>query len=128
MKDYVRTNYVNASQVDDYLSEGWEIIETTTSLIDPGGETRLVYHIGLTARELMNKYKGIIKDYEKYNLQDILFEKIADSYNKDIDNYEVLGSGGKDEVSKYLTNYERTVEGNNTTYSIKRKLDEEISF
>lgn len=127
MRDYIRTNYISASQVDNYLSQGWEIIETTKSFFPPE-DTQITYHVGLPARTLLEKYRNIIRDYEKFDLDKTLFEKIAESHGKNIADYEISGWGDDDEVSQYLTNYERIINNSNKSYVLKRQDKDEMLF
>lgn len=130
MKDYVRTDCIREGNINSYLADGWEIIETTKVLVEYPDTTALEYHIGLPARVLIDKLLGIIKDYEKYGFKEELFKKIAEENGKNLDDY-VRGGIGKDAVAEYMTNYEKVVDNAYTEYGLKRNYDndyDEIEF
>lgn len=128
MNDYLRVKVAKANTVDKYLTDGWEIIEVTKEWTGDSAEgTTLKYHMGLSARKLVEKYEAIVKDYESNGLKEQLFKKIAESNGKDINNYELNSwYNGNDETAKYMTNYDRIVDGiDSIGYGVKIKTTSE---
>lgn len=129
LNDYVYVKKVYDVDVQTYLNGGWEIIEKTKNLIDMPNITRLEYHIGMSAKVLLQQYDAIIRDYEKYGLKDSLFEKIAESNEHSIKDYVEyegydmwrLGDRNFDATSKYITNYEKVI--NNSTKTFVKNKD-----
>lgn len=107
MKDFLRIKELGPYEnVNDYLERDWEVIEA----VKVDGEIK--YHIGLSARTMAMKYEAIIKEYERFGFKEKLFEKIAENYGANLNDYEQSGwHSGVDEMSKFMTNYDKTVEG-----------------
>lgn len=128
MKDYVKIKCVNANKVNDCLSQGWEVIETTKEWTGHGEETKLEYHVGLSASVLLEKYKKIVQDYEKYGYKEKLFESIAESNGKNIEDYEQTGGfiGIEDEVSRYMTNYNTVTDSGEREYTLTKDSKEKV--
>jgi hypothetical protein len=130
MRSYVKVKSVRTNQVDAYLAQGWEIIETTKEWTGHSADdTILNYHIGLTAMILLEKYQAIVKDYERFGFKEKLFESIANENGKTLDDYEQSGwNPNKDEVSEYMTNYEIVTDGDTTPYGVVSKTKESAEF
>lgn len=134
MKDYVRVEIVRSGEVDKYLSEGWEIIETARFSNDygPAVETRLDYHVGFPARVLVDNLLSILKDYEAHGLKEKLYEKVAESFGENASDYDFsAGHSISTNATRYMEKYERLV--NNRYVYVKKKftqeeLDEQAEF
>jgi hypothetical protein len=123
MNEYIRVDLVNSGQVDKYLSNGWEIIETAKQSY-PDGETTVDYHIGLPARVMVEKLLSVIKDYESLGLKEKLFEGIAEGFEETASDYETgMGVATPSRTARYMENYERIV--NNKIVTVYRKYTQE---
>jgi hypothetical protein len=123
MKEYIRVDLCGSGQVDKYLQDGWEIIETAKQSY-PDGETKVDYHIGLPAKVLVDKLTAIIRDYESLGLKGNLFEGVAKGFDENASDYET--GGGHQTPSKtarYMENYERIV--NNQIVTVFKKYTQE---
>lgn len=108
MKEYVRIDTVGEGEVESFLADGWEIIETTKDLFDHE-TTRIRYHVGLSARTLLEKYKSIIDDYERFGFKDELFRKIAEENGEDITKYSSSGKTTNDKTPMYMEKYYKVI-------------------
>jgi len=125
MNEYIRVDVVSSHSVDKYLSEGWEIIETTK--VDTGlGEisARVEYHIGLPANILVGQLTKIIKDYEEQGLKRKLYEGVAKRFNEDASEYGTGdGHSTSSQTAKYMVTYEKVV--NNQNVQVYKKYTQE---
>jgi alanyl-tRNA synthetase len=121
MRDFVEVKIVYANQIDDYLKDGWEIIDTTT-LVLGNGESKLEYHIGLPPKAKIDQLKQIIKLYEEYGFKEELFKKIAEKNGHDLNDYtEGSGFHVNNETTQFIENYEKIV--NNKVIKLYKKFD-----
>lgn len=83
MDTYMQVDIVNSDEINNYLSKGWEIIETIKINTDCSQfETRINYHIGLSAKVMVDKLITIIKDSEEHDLKKKLYEYVAESFDE----------------------------------------------
>ncbi|MCY9097634.1 hypothetical protein MOE49_00810 [Bacillus inaquosorum] len=123
MNEYIRVDMVNSGQVDKYLNDGWEIIETAKRSY-PDGETTVEYHIGLPARVMVENLLSVIKDYESLGLKEKLFEGIAEGFGETASDYEIgMGHTTSSNTARYMEEYERIV--NNKIVKVFRKYTQE---
>ncbi len=123
MKEYIRVDLCGSGQVDKYLQDGWEIIETAKQSY-PDGETKVDYHIGLPAKVMVDKLLSVIKDYEAQGLKETLFEGIAEGFGENASDYETgMGHATPSKTARYMENYERIV--NNQIVTVRKKYTQE---
>jgi len=129
MKDYLKAVTVQEGQVDRYLNDGWEIIDTTKEGYGDGG-FYLKYHLGLSARSQMNKLKEIIEAYEKFGFKEQLFEKVAVSNGEKIEDYsdKTTGLRSKDATIDFMESYEKNVHDKDIRYYKKDDEFAEVNF
>lgn len=106
MKEYmglIVTHYLD--EVDTYLKDGWEIIETAK--YEEGSETRIDYHLGLPARAFADQLLEVIRTYEKHGLKEKLMEAVAESDGDDVSHYQIgKGSYIQSKTAQFMTEYE----------------------
>src|SRR5690625_4975681 len=105
MRDYIKVEVVTESDIEKYLSNGWEIIDKAKGHL--GSDRIIAYHIGLPVREQMKRLEEIIKDYELFGFKEKLFEKIAEKNNQSVEDYS--NTGGyitSAETAKYMEKYD----------------------
>lgn len=123
MKEYLKVDVVGSGQVDKYLKDGWEIIETVKQSYSDG-ETRVEYHIGLPAKVMVKKLTAIIRDYEKQDLKEKLFEGVAESFGENASDYETgFGQTTNGKTARYIENYEKIV--NDKIINVYKKYAED---
>jgi hypothetical protein len=123
MKEYIRVDLCGSGQVDKYLNDGWEIIETAKQSY-PDGETKVDYHIGLPAKVLVDKLLSVIKDYEEQGLKERLFEGVAIGFDENASDYETgMGHATPSKTARYMENYERIV--NNQIVQVRKKFTQQ---
>ncbi|MEK5215300.1 hypothetical protein [Psychrobacillus sp. FSL H8-0487] len=129
MKDLLKVLTVQEGSVDKYLNEGWEIIDTTKEGYGDGG-FYLKYHLGLSTRSMMKKYKEIIDTYEDYGFKEQLFEKVAVNNGEKYEDYSNTQSGRrtKDITTDFMERYEKVVHDKEVVYFKKNDKDGEIYF
>ena len=123
MDKYVRLIEANDEyDANKYIENGWEVISTVK--FSNGESEYLRYHLGLPAKVLMDKLMSIVKEYEKHDLEDVLFEKVAKETNDRVENYETSKSGVPwTPLAKFMTEYDNTVNGSRLSYKKKRDDD-----
>lgn len=120
MSDYIKVKAIDENQVDKYLNNGWEIIDTVKTSYD-GNDARLDYHIGLPSRVVIDMLTGVIREYEKHGFKELLFEKVAEGFGENVSDYEEGGGRPSyDKTPSYIEDYELTV--NNSNVSIYKKV------
>jgi hypothetical protein len=123
MKEYIRVDLYGSGQVDKYLQDGWEIIETAKQSY-PDGETKVDYHIGLPAKVLVDKLTSFIRDYESLGLKESLFEGVAKGFEENASDYETgAGHATPSKTARYIENYEHIV--NNKIVTVRKKYTQE---
>ena len=122
MKDYIRLEILaSGDSVDQYLSKGWEIIDTTKSAF-PEGDTFVKYHLGLPSKVLMDNLLSIIKEYERHGLKELLFESIAKQNDDNVNDYDTNGfHSTKNELTNFMQTYEDVVNNKKVTYSNRKE-------
>ena len=122
MKDYIRLEVLGSGDsVDKYLSNGWEIIDTTKSAY-PEGDTFVNYHLGLPAKVAMDNLLLIISEYERHGLKEKLFEAIAKQYDDNVDDYDTDGfHSTKNELTNFMQTYEDVVNNKKVTYHNRKE-------
>ena len=129
MKDFLKVITVQEGSVDKYLQDGWEIIDTTKEGYGDGG-FYLKFHLGLTTRSMMIKYKEIIDSYEEFGFKEQLFEKVATSNGENYKDYSDtrVGRRTKDLTTEFMERYEKNVHDLEVTYYKKNDEDADIHF
>ncbi|KTF59859.1 MULTISPECIES: hypothetical protein [Bacillus amyloliquefaciens group] len=119
MKDYYEIKEVsNLDTLNNHIKDGWEIIESFAD----GGKVK--YHIGLTKDTVIENLHKIIELYEDTGLKDVLFERIGDGLNDDINDYEeTTYQPSLNPLVQTFIFYERWVNGKETM--LKRKSGKE---
>lgn len=148
MADYIRVfETTSEKKANEYIKKGWDLIDTPTVTNFDGDShysSHTQYTLGLSTKEYANKLLAIIREYEKHDLKEILFEKVAEERNdnakwyeepeneKHMANIELLGPGlSKSPIAKFMTNYEDVVNEKKISYYKKSKLeidDEDLPF
>ncbi|MCM3489093.1 hypothetical protein M3689_07265 [Alkalihalophilus marmarensis] len=125
MNNYTELKTVYEPQINDYLKNGWEILETTKGTDHDG--TFLRYHIGYPKDKTIEDLKGIISKFEEYDLHNRLFENLAKVNEEDIDkianNDEQMVYNGECKTGDYMSYYDQKVHGKNTRYNFKMDTD-----
>lgn len=129
MKDFVKVITVQEDSIESYLKDGWEIIDTTKVGYGDRG-FYLNYHLGLSTRSMMTKYKEIIDSYEKFGFKEQLFKQVAISNGQKYEDYtnSTIGRRSKDETIEFMENYERNVHDKIISYYRMNNMDAEIHF
>lgn len=119
MKDYYEIKEVsNLDTLNNHIKDGWEIIESYAN------EGKVKYHIGLTKDTVIENLRKIIKLYEDNGLKDVLFDRIGDELNDDINYYEeTTYQPSLNPLVQTFNFYERWVNGKETM--LKRKAGKE---
>lgn len=128
MKSYKHLEEVTISEIDKYLSIGYEIVETEKRVFEDG-EERVYYHVGYPLETQFKELKDVISLYEQYGLKELLFSKIAESIGEVINDYDDRnGHVVSNEVTKNLSLYERAVNENPRVKYYKKYTSEEIEL
>jgi hypothetical protein len=128
MKDYVRVEVVSESKVDQYLSDGWEVIEALKYSEEYGNTNRVEYHVGLPSRVWANQLLAVIRGYEAKGFKEKLVEAFAESHGQKASDYTTLGyHGSNDETAVFIKRYEAVVNNKNVTVS-KETSEEDIEI
>lgn len=133
MADYIRVYETsNESQANKYIENGWDLIDTQTRnrFDGEGGYSSYTnYTLGLSSKVYANKLLSIVKEYEKYGLKEVLFEKIEEETDDKISNYQQIGGGFKTpsetQLAKFVSNYEDIV---NNEKVLLYKNEEKYNF
>lgn len=103
MTDYARIYATsNIGVVNVHLEKGWNIIDTSKELQHDGESTRTVYTLGLPLKEHARQLLEIIREYEKYDLKEVLFEQVEGTDD---------GSGPFWRIDQLKEDYESIVNG-----------------
>ncbi|MDO7281724.1 hypothetical protein Q5W88_01065 [Shouchella clausii] len=131
MNQYVEVKEVRSKNMDRYLEQGWEIIDTTKTLVDLQ-ETQLYYHIGYPLRKRLEDLEEVISIYEKRGLKERLFRDIAEEHGIDYDDIteeEPIFSFGpsslNNELTRFMEKYEYMVRREKVQYRSKKSNDEQ---
>lgn len=117
MKQYVEISTCYDRQINDRIKDGWEIIDTVNSR----EQDTLVYHIGYPAALRIQELKEIIKKYEEFGFKEELFNKVAESNNDKVENYQKGGGGfsSQNPTVTFMSDYDRLVDDDEQRYYIK---------
>lgn len=115
---FVKIYTVSGREVQRYLDDGWELIDTTKELIGPS-ETQIIHHIGYPAKRKIDDLLKIINEYEKRGLKQKLFELVAEENGDNIEDISLNGGRvmeGKSKTAKFMSWHDSTVLGKQVTY------------
>lgn len=130
MADYIKVfRTSDEKEVNEYINKGWEIINTG-KVVQIEGSEYLRYNLGYPAKAQLAKLTAIIKEYEKYGLKEILFEKVAAENDESLDEYESDGVyPSTTPLTEYMSNYEEVVNDEKVSYYSKQvKEQQELKF
>lgn len=130
MNDFIKIVTVNNREVDRYLKDGWEIIDTTKEGYGDGGFF-LKYHLGLSTRTMVMKLKEVIYSYEEHGFKEQLFKKVAESNGEDYSLYSNSISNGyisKDATISFMENYEKDIHDKKISYYKQGDKNAEMHF
>lgn len=117
----------SAEEVNKYLGEGWDLIDTAKSSYGDGGH-EIQHVLGLSYKTLAEGLLTFVKDYEKSLSKEELFKAKAEELGE---NYNLYGKGGfyttNNELTKYMKSYEQSVNNIETSY-YKKGSEEEADF
>lgn len=132
MTDYIRVfETTNQKEANEYIKNGWDLIDTPTVTNFDGDShynSHTQYTLGLSAKEYANRLLAIVKEYEKHDLKEILFEKVAEELNDNAKWYEekdkdealslaLIGPGpSKSPVAKFMVDYEDVINEKKVSY------------
>ena len=124
MGKYVEYNAVSSMNINNYLSEGWEVIHATEER-NGLGDMSVVYHIGYPAEKRIEELTNLLKTYEELGFKDELFREYATSIGEEGIVEKLTTNGGAFTYSKtaaFMSNYDKLVHNRDTSYYQKSEM------
>ncbi|APH69755.1 hypothetical protein BAX60_21190 [Bacillus subtilis] len=124
MKEYVEIKELRPSEnVNNYIKDGWEIIETLKQKNYEMEE--LSYVVGYPAKKKIEDLKEIIKTYEDRGFKEQLFKSIAEENSEDYAEITESYYSQQNETTKFMNNYEEVLD-NDKKYGLKEDLSSQV--
>lgn len=116
----------NADEVNEYLTNGWDLIDTAQKAYGDG--SFVTQHIlGLSYKAVAEGLLTIVKAYEEHGLKEELLSKMVDDEGDTAERYVTNGFfSDKNDLAKFLVKYEALVNKKEVTFYKSKKSEAPI--
>ena len=129
---YTKIATATERDVNQYLEEGWKLIDTTRSSYDgTGNDTSITYHLGYPVENHISDLLSIISSYEESGFKEKLFSKWAEDSGINLDDYSEnsgIGWVSDNPTLEAIAKYEKLVHNKEVKYYAKNSKSSGIEF